>query len=357
MKKKVVVGLSGGVDSSVAIHLLKEQGYDCIGVTMRTWQHKPESEEERSVTELLEADARRVADKFDIPHYIVDFQDKFNENVKSYFVNEYSQGRTPNPCTVCNRLVKWNALLSKADELGAGYVATGHYARVVRLDNGRYTLAKTPTAVKEQTYALFRLSQEQLKRTIMPVGEYTKDEIRDIARRLGLPVADKPDSQEICFIPDNDYAGFIKNYSGKEFPEGNFVDLNGKIIGRHKGIIHYTVGQRKGLNLSLGYPAFVAEIRPDTNEVVIGKNEDVFSDILYADNLNYMGMADIPPEGIRLTAKIRYAHTGAYCMAAKEKGRLVCRFYEPQRAVTPGQAVVLYEGDRVAFGGTIIGTR
>lgn len=343
MKKKVVIGLSGGVDSSVAMQLLKEKGYECVGVTMKVWE---ETETE---------DARALAEKFDIPYYVVDFREQFKVKVKDYFVNEYLSGRTPNPCTVCNRYVKLEALYSVADRVGADYVATGHYARITKLDNGRYTLMKTPTAVKDQTYALFRLSQEQLERLLMPVGEYTKDEIRALARSIGIDVADKPDSQEICFIPDNDYAGFIKDYTGKEIAEGNFVDTDGKILGRHKGIIHYTIGQRKGLNLSLGHPAFVVAIRPETNEVVIGTNEAVFSDTLYATDINYMGISELPKEGLTAVAKIRYAHAGANCkVTGAEDGTLKFVFDEPQRAITPGQAVVLYDGDKVLLGGTII---
>ena len=343
MKKKVVIGLSGGVDSSVALHLLKEQGYECVGVTMKVWD---ETETE---------DAKALAEKFGIEYRIVDFREQFKDKVQDYFVNEYLAGRTPNPCTVCNRYVKLEALLSVADEVGADYVATGHYARIVKLDNGRYTLMKTPTANKEQTYALFRLSQEQLGRILMPVGEYTKDEIRNIAREIGIDVADKPDSQEICFIPDNDYAGFIARYTGKTSAPGNFVDMNGKVLGQHNGIIHYTVGQRKGLNLSLGRPAFVVELKPETNEVVIGTNEDVFSDTLYAGDINYMGLDRIPEGGITAIGKIRYAHAGAVCRVTVEvDGRIKVVFDEPQRAITPGQAIVLYDGDKVLLGGTIL---
>lgn len=343
MKKKVVIGLSGGVDSSVALHLLQEQGYECIGVTMKVWEGADTD------------DAKLLAEKFGIPYYVVDFKEQFKNKVQDYFVNEYLAGRTPNPCTVCNRYVKFEALISVADEVGADFVATGHYARIAKLENGRYTLMKTPTAIKEQTYALFRLSQEQLARTLMPVGEYTKDEIRNIARSMGHSVADKPDSQEICFIPDNDYAGFIGRHTGKESISGNFVDVNGKILGQHNGIIHYTVGQRKGLNLSLGHPAFVVALRPETNEVVIGTNEDVFSDTLYAGDINYMGLEKIPEGGITATGKIRYAHAGAVCRATVQPdGRMKVVFDEPQRAITPGQAIVLYDNDKVLLGGTIL---
>ena len=356
MKKKVVVGLSGGVDSSVAVHLLKEQGYECIGVTMRVWQ--PVTKEALEVMERTEKDAADVARHFGIEHHIVDFREEFDCDIMQYFTGEYLLGRTPNPCTICNNRVKWEALMSAADKYGADKVATGHYARVVELTDGRYSLMTTPTAIKDQTYALYRLTQRQLARTIMPVGEYTKDEIRDIAKKAGILVADKPDSQEICFIPDNDYAGFIRNYTKKEILPGNFVDTEGNVIGEHKGIIHYTIGQRKGLGIALGKPSFVVDIRPQTNEVVIGQNEDTFSDVLYAESVNYMGMADIPGEGAELFAKIRYAHKGAACRVTKEDaGVIKCEFTEPQRAITPGQAVVLYKDNFIALGGIIKRTR
>ncbi len=357
MKEKIIVGLSGGVDSSVAVYLLEKQGYECVGVTMRIW--KPGADEALAVARKEEEDsAAAVAKYFGIEHHIVDFSDKFDYDVMRYFTEEYILGRTPNPCMICNNRVKWEALMSAAELYGADKVATGHYARVTELPSGRYSLMTTPTAVKDQTYALYRLTQKQLSKTIMPVGEYTKDEIRKLAAEIGISVADKPDSQEICFIPDNDYAGFIERYTGRSAESGNFVDMQGNVIGRHKGIIHYTVGQRKGLGIALGQPAFVVGIRPETNEVLIGTNEDVFSSVLYADSVNYMGVDDIPADGLILTAKIRYAHKGAVCRVTKEKdGIIKCEFNEPQRAITPGQAVVLYKDNYIALGGIIKRTR
>lgn len=357
MGNKVVVGMSGGVDSSVAAHLLKKAGYDVIGVTMQIWQDEDNftQESEGGCCGLSAVDdARRVAQALDIPYYVMNFKKEFKANVMDYFVNEYLQGRTPNPCIACNRYVKWESLLKRSLDIGADYIATGHYARVLKLENGRYTLRKSATAAKDQTYALYNLTQYQLSHTLMPVGEFTKDEIREIAKDINLRVANKPDSQEICFIPDNDYAKFIEENSGEKIIPGNFVNSAGEVIGKHKGITHYTVGQRKGLNLSLGHPAFVLEIRPETNEVVIGTNDEVFSDKLYANNLNFMAIEDL--EGtMEVDAKIRYSHQGAKCTIKKVgEDEVECIFEEPQRAITPGQAVVFYKDDYIVGGGTIM---
>ena len=354
---KVVVGMSGGVDSSVAAYLLKEQGYDVIGVTMQIWQEEDAcSVEENGGCCGLSAveDARRVASALEIPYYVMNFKKEFRENVIDYFTDEYLSGRTPNPCIACNRYVKWEALLNRSMAIGAEYIATGHYARIERLANGRYTLRRSATLAKDQTYALYNLTQEQLAHSLMPVGAYAKDEIRSIAEKIGLLVADKPDSQDICFVPDGDYASFIRENTGREIPEGNFVTPDGKILGRHKGIIHYTVGQRKGLGLALGYPAFVLAIRPDTNEVVIGTYEDSLTHTVRADRINFMSVEDLK-EPRRVYAKIRYNHKGAWCTVEKTgEDEIVCRFEEPQRAVTPGQAVVLYDREYVLGGGTIL---
>ena len=358
MKKKVVVGMSGGVDSSVAAYLLKEQGYDVIGVTMQIWQDEEQAaQEENGGCCGLSAvdDTRRVAQHLDIPYYVMNFKKEFKEKVMDYFVEEYLAGRTPNPCIACNRYVKWESLLQRSMEIGADYIATGHYARIIQLPNGRYAIRNSVTAAKDQTYALYNLTQYQLAHTLMPVGDYEKDVIRKIAERENLPVAHKPDSQEICFIPDHDYAAFIdREATGRVPGKGNFVTKDGNVLGEHLGITHYTIGQRKGLNLAMGHPVFVTDIRPETDEVVIGENEDVFSDTLFCKNLNFMSIEDLT-EPREVLAKIRYAHRGEKCLIEKVgEDTVKCTFKAPVRAVTPGQAVVFYAEEHVLGGGVII---
>ncbi len=349
MKKKVVVGLSGGVDSSVAAWMLKEQGYEVLGVTMRHFEGM----------EAVEEDALGVAQTLGISWETMDVQTAFRESVIRYFVQEYLQGRTPNPCVMCNRRIKWQALLEYAKGQGAEWIATGHYARPVRLANGRISVANAAATQKDQTYALYRLTQEQLCHTLMPIGEYSKEEVRRMAQEAGLPVAHKRDSQEICFIPDHDYAAFIEKTlqqehrtSGALLP-GDFVDRDGKTLGRHAGIAHYTIGQRKGLQLAMGRPVFVTQIKPDTNEVVLGEDAELYTTRLVCSRVNLMAQEYLEGEK-RVTGKIRYGHKGAPCMIRMTgRDRLECIFDEPVRAVTAGQSAVFYEDGHI-FGGGII---
>lgn len=356
-KKTVVVGMSGGVDSSVAAYLLKKQGYHVIGVTMQIWQdEEPQRQEIEGGCCGISAveDARRVAQILEIPYYVMNFKQEFQTSVIDYFIKEYQSGRTPNPCIACNRYVKWDALLRRSMEIGADYIATGHYAQIRHLDTGRYAIEKSVTALKDQSYALYHLTQEQLARTLMPIGKYEKKKVRKIAEQAGLPVAQKKDSMEICFVPDGDYASYIENVTKVKSKPGNFVDMQGHVLGRHRGIIHYTVGQRKGLNLALGYPAYVVRIQQDTNEIVIGQLEDNMTSKVHISCVNHMSEETLSENKIYL-GKIRYNHPGSACIVRQMGDDLYeIIFLEPQRAVTPGQALVLYDGRLVAGGGTIV---
>jgi len=356
-KKTVVVGMSGGVDSSVAALLLQEQGYNVIGVTMQIWQNdSPELEEDQGGCCGLSAvdDARRVAKKIDIPFYVMNFRQIFKEKVIDYFAAAYQQGKTPNPCIACNRYVKWESLLERSRAIGADFIATGHYAQVIQLENGRYALKQSKTKRKDQTYALYNLTQAQLSQTLMPVGGYDKDEIRRMAEKINIRIANKPDSQDICFVPEGNYNEFLENYTGTPMKTGDFIDQSGQILGKHKGIGAYTVGQRKGLGISLGKRVFVIEIKPETNEVVLGEDLDTYAYALRAKEVSFMPFEKLEGEKT-FTAKIRYAHKPALCQVKMVgNDEMEVRFEEAQRAITPGQAVVLYEDDMVVGGGTII---
>ncbi len=321
MGQTVVVGMSGGVDSSVAALLLKEAGYEVMGVTMDLWREESREELARqggccglSAVE----DARRVAQILGIPHYVLNFRAAFREKVVDDFAAEYLRGRTPNPCIACNRHLKWGALLRRSVELGADYIATGHYAQVGRLANGRWAVRTATARAKDQSYVLYPLTQEQLSRTLLPLGGYTKEQVRALAAQASLPVARKPDSQDLCFVPDGDYAGFLAREVPEKLPgPGNFVNARGETLGRHKGIVHYTVGQGRGLGIALGRRVYVTRIRPETNEVVLGEDDETYAQTLDCDGLNFMGLADLARPR-RLWAKVRYAHPGAWCTAVRD---------------------------------------
>ena len=348
--ERVIVGMSGGVDSAVAAYLLKLAGYDVCAVTLRT------SVEESRCCEI--EDARAIADAIGIPYYVHNCFNEFKKYVTAPFMEDYVRGITPNPCIICNRLLKWDKMIEMADNLGAAYVATGHYATVEKTGAGRLTLRRADSLAKDQTYMLYRLSQEQLQRTLMPMGHLTKEEVRKIAKAAALPVADKPDSQEICFVNDDDYAGYIEeNYEGKLPGEGDFTDEEGHVLGRHRGIINYTVGQRKGLGLALGHPVYVKKIDPVANTVVLSDNESLFSDTVTCTDVNMMGIDAIREgESLRCRAKVRYRHEPEAAYAKLDgSGKLVLKFDRPVRAAAPGQSAVMYdEKDRIMGGGIIV---
>ncbi|NEU03853.1 tRNA 2-thiouridine(34) synthase MnmA [Clostridium senegalense] len=354
MKKKVVIGMSGGVDSSVAAYLLKEQGYDVIGIMMKLSPDDPDYAENEGGCCSLSAvlDARRVADKLDIPFYVMNFKQPFKNYVIDNFVDEYFNGRTPNPCIMCNKHIKFEELLRKAISIGADYVATGHYASIEKKD-GRYLLRKSEDDRKDQTYALYNLTQEQLKHTLMPCGQYAKTEIREIAEKIGLEVFRKKDSQEICFIPDNNHGNYIEKKSGRKVKPGKFVDKSGKVLGDHKGIVYYTIGQRKGLGIALGKPVFVIDIIPEKNQVVLGDEQDIFKNTLIAKDVNLIPFDKVEGE-IDVTAKVRYSAKPAKAKLSQVgDNRVKLVFEENQRAITKGQSVVFYDGNYVVGGGVI----
>lgn len=355
--KKVIVGMSGGVDSAVCAYLLKQQGYDVIGVTLRTWESVDGNESRCCEID----DARSIAFKIGIPFHTHNCIKEFEDIVAKPFAEDYINGLTPNPCIECNRRVKWDKMLYVADIMQCDYVATGHYANIVKLDNGRYTVKKALHANKDQTYMLYRLTQEQLERTLMPLGGLSKEEVRAIAREAKIPVAQKPDSQEICFVTSGTYADYIeKKCPHRLRGEGNFVDEDGNILGRHKGIIHYTVGQRKGLGIAFGHPMFVKEINPWSNEVVLSEEDALFSREVYCNTLNFLSIDGIKDgERIRCKAKIRYRHEGESAFISMyDKDTVKIEFDNPVRAATSGQSAVFYDdNDCVIGGGRIITLR
>jgi len=355
----VVVAMSGGVDSSLAASLLKEAGYRVIGMTMRLWSEADEDPEllpaeDRCCALTATNDARRVAEALGIPHYVVNLRDAFYREVVEDFLSAYAQGETPNPCIICNRRLKFGLLWEKARALGADYLATGHYARVsYDPGRGRYLLKKGLDPAKDQAYALYTLTQEQLSRTLFPLGELTKEETRRLAQERGLITARKPESQEICFIPDNDYRRFLKKRLPEAIKPGPIKDDRGRVLGQHQGLPFYTVGQRKGLGLAAGEPLYVLRLLPEENALVVGKKEEVYHRQLLADHLNFIAIPGL--EGpLRVNGKIRYASREAPAVIEPAgPGQLRCRFDEPQWGITPGQSAVFYDGDIVVGGGII----
>ena len=350
---KVIVGLSGGVDSAVAAYLLKEAGYDVVGVTLRTWVG--DGGEESRCCEI--DDARETARAIGIPYHVFNCLSDFEKKVTRPFIDDYLHGLTPNPCVVCNREIKWERLLHYAQVLEADFVATGHYASVVKLESGRYTVEKALHAEKDQTYMLYRLTQEQLAKTLMPLGNYSKREVRAIAEKAGIKIAAKPDSQEICFVPDGDYTDYIVKNAGCDIPgEGSFVDDEGNVLGRHKGIIHYTVGQRKGLGVALGRPAYIRKICPETNEIILAGADDVRVAAIECRDLNFMSVpAPKAGEKLECSVKVRYRHPGQKAtVEAVGEDRVRVTFAEPVGSAAPGQSAVFYDADGRVVGGGVI---
>lgn len=352
---RVIVAMSGGVDSAVTAALLSEQGYECIGVTMKVWpSFLPAGGAEGGCCGLgAVEDARGVAFRLGIRWYVLNFGEVFTETVIEPFCRGYLAGQTPNPCILCNRDVKWRALLQKARELDADYLATGHYARRgVSAETGRYTLRRAADPSKDQSYVLYNLTQEQLAATLFPLGDLPKSEVRRLAAERGLAVAAKPDSQEICFVTDGDYRTFLQEYTGASIDPGPFLDLEGREIGQHRGLPFYTVGQRKGLGLP-GGPFYVVRLDPERNAVIVGRERDLYRRELSAVDVNWVSVA-APREPLRVEAKIRYRVPPAPAVLTPfGETEVRLHFTDSQRAITPGQAVVFYQGDLVLGGGTI----
>ena len=355
--KKAMIAMSGGVDSSVAAYLITQQGYEAIGVTMKLFHNDDIGiKSEKTCCSIDDVnDARSVAHRLGIPYYVFNYTDNFKLQVITRFVEAYRNGRTPNPCIDCNRYIKFDQLMKRAQELQFDYVVTGHYA-ISEYDEsrGRYILRKAVDDTKDQSYVLYSLTQEQLKHIMFPLGRMTKVQAREIAEEQGFVNAQKHDSQDICFVPDGDYARFIEEWCGFKFENGNFVDLDGNFIAKHKGIINYTIGQRKGLGIAAKAPYYVVSKNLNTNEVVLGANEDLFSDSLIASDVNFISIEKLT-EPMKVKAKVRYKQKETDAVITPlEDGKVSVNFETPQRAIAPGQAVVFYDGDIVVGGGTIL---
>ena len=353
--KKALIAMSGGVDSAVAALLVKERGAGCIGITMRLFDNDDVGLSGRRTCCSLKdaADAEQAANRLGIPFYVLNLTEDFRERVIARFISVYRQGATPNPCIDCNRFIKFERLFSRAVQLGMDYVVTGHYARIEQDSaTGRYLLKKAADSSKDQSYVLYSMTQKQLQSTIFPLGGLSKTEVREIAAKHGFSNAKKPDSQDICFVPDGDYAAFITQY--EKCPEGDFIDMQGQVLGRHKGHIRYTIGQRKGLAIALGKAMYVYAKNADNNTVTLSENEELYTRAFYANDFNWIPF-DKPSMPIRIKAKVRYSQREQWALAqAAGNGKVYIEFEQAQRAIAKGQAVVLYDGDIVVGGGTII---